>query len=217
MKRQRGISVKTMLCTMLMAWGVTLMTAAQDQLRRTLMSMPDSIVPFLNHSMMGELLEFAGRGGTAEVKNKLDGMTSLDTLLSDYAAFSLTKVDKMHILLLPRVAEEPIVCMVHSCYGPEPESTVSFFSTDWKRLPNEELLTAVTVDELLQRPDTMTMDRFLELRRLIDPCLVFVDVIPQERALVFSLSKPLLTEEDKKALHAVVVQKTIKWNGNTFK
>ena len=205
-----------MLCALLIAWGFMITVPAQDYMRRTLMAMPDSIMPLINHSMMGELVEFAARGGAAEVKNKLDGMTSLDSLTNNYASFTLTKADKMQLMLLQRSVGDTIICLVRSFYGPEPESQVQFFSLDWKSITDKSLLPNVTVDDLLQKPDTMTEESFQRLKKLIDPCLVFVSVYPQEQRLSFSLSKPLLSEADKKALDAIILQKSVKWDGKTF-
>ncbi|MBR4388738.1 MAG: DUF3256 family protein [Prevotella sp.] len=216
MKHLTHISAMRWLCALVMAWGSVAMAPAQDVMRRTLMTIPDSIVPFLNHSMIGELVEFAGRGGTAEVKNKLDGMSSLDTLTQSYAAFTLTKVDKMQLMLLPRTAGDSIICLLHTYYGPEPESTVRFYSMGWQRLSDDEFLTPVTFDELVHRPDTMDADKFMALRKLFDPCLISVVADPRELTLTFSLSKPLLSEADKKALDPIVLQKTVKWSGKTF-
>ena len=216
MKRLVHISTMRWLCALAVAWGCATMSLAQDVMRRTLMTIPDSIVPFVNHSMIGELVEFAGRGGTAEVKNKLDGMTSLDSLTQTYAAFSLTQVDKMQLMFLPRTVGDSIICLIHTCYGPEPESTVQFYTMGWQQLSNDEFVAPMTVDQLVQRPDTMDADEFMTLRRLIDPCLVCVVPDPQEKTLTFSLSKPLLNEKKKKAVKSILLQRTVKWNGKTF-
>ena len=197
--------------------GLAGTSQAQVSMRRVLMSMPDSMAPYLNHSMMGELVEFAERSGSAEVKNKLEGTTSLDTLTAEYASLSLSQVVRMEVLLLQRALGDTILCVVNTYRGPEPESTVRFFDATWQSLPGDALLSPVGLGALLHRPDTMSVEEYQRLCRMVDPCLIAVSVNPGDKGLTFSLSKPLLSKEDKQALDAIVLQKYVKWDGITFK
>lgn len=211
------LKIKRWIGLLAFACGLTGVAQAQVSMRRVLMSIPDTLVPYLNHSMMGELVEFAGRSGKAEVKNKLDGTTSLDTLTEGYAALSLSKVAKMEVLFLPRSVGDTILCVVNTYQGPEPESVVRFYEPSWKALPTNDLLPDIGIESLVYRPDTMAVEDFEALRRFIDPCLISVTLHPQDQSLTFSLSKPLLSETDRKALDAIVLQKYVKWNGEMFK
>ncbi len=214
----KGMSmIKGMLVALALfcCWGNV--ASAQITMRRVLMAMPDSMAPYLNHSMMGELVEFAERSGRGEVKNKLEGTTSLDVFSPDYASLSMSQVAKMEVLFLPRTLGDTILCVVNTYQGPEPESVVRFYDPSWKPLSDDGLLAPFDKEALVRKPDTMAMEEYERLSRMIDPCLIAASVNPQEKSLTFSLSKPLLSKDDKQALDAILLQKYVKWDGETFK
>ena len=56
-----------------------------------LVSMPDSVVPYLNHNLRLEFAELQEMGVKAEVKNLLGETSVMDTLTADFAQLRTSK------------------------------------------------------------------------------------------------------------------------------
>jgi hypothetical protein len=69
---------------------------------------------------------------------------------------------------------------------------------------------------LIQRPDTMSQERFEQLQRLIDPLMVSAEMSPADLSLSFSVSTPMLLKEDKERVKAILLQRKFKWDGQRY-
>ena len=67
----------------------------------------------------------------------------------------------------------------------------------------------------MQRPDTMAVERYDELVRFFDPVMISAVMTP-DNDLIFQLSTPMVTKEEKKQLDAILLQKKLKWNRQRF-
>mgnify|MGYP003457525020 FL=1 len=104
--------------------------------------------------------------------------------------------------------------MVTTCYGPEADSNIRFYDTKWNPLPI--VVKMPSVDNFFQRPDTMSVQRFNELKKTVEPVMISGRLSSKNNSLTLSLSKPLLNKDEKKALDVVLQQVTLVWNGKTF-
>ncbi len=188
---------------------------AQRTMRDFIISMPDSLVEYLNKTKRTEMVDFYDMGVKAETSNLLQGATVLDSLTKDFADISLNKSVRMQLALLPRLNDDSLICMVQTFMGEAPESEVAFFDTQWQHVDADGLLEKVPSSMLLHRPDTMTVERYEQLVRLLDPVMVAADVSP-DKSITFSLSMPMTTKEEREELKSVILQKKLKWNGKRF-
>ena len=188
---------------------------AQRTMRDFIITMPDSLVEYLNKTKRTEMVDFYDMGVKAETFNLLQGSTVLDSLTSTFADISVNKSQRMQLALLPLHEADTLICMVNSFLGEAPESEVHFFNTQWMPLPSKDFLDEVTASQLMQRPDTMTMERYDELVRFFDPVMIAAVMTPDSN-LIFQLSTPMVTTEEKKQLDAIMLQKKFKWNHQRF-
>ncbi len=188
---------------------------AQRTMRDFIITMPDSLVEYLNKTKRTEMVDFYDMGVKAETFNLLQGSTVLDSLSSTFADISVNKSQRMQLALLPLHEADTLICMVNSFLGEAPESEVHFFNTQWMPLPSKDFLDEVTASQLMQRPDTMTMERYDELVRFFDPVMIAAVMTPDSN-LIFQLSTPMVTTEEKKQLVAIMLQKKFKWNRQRF-
>ena len=100
--------------------------------------------------------------------------------------------------------------------GEAPESVVSFYDTKWGKRDEKEFLSIVEPSLLVNKPDTMDVERYEQLVKLVDPIMVQAVFLPEDQSLEFSLSTPLLTLKEKESLNAILVQRKLKWNGRMF-
>ena len=188
---------------------------AQRTMRDFIITMPDSLVEYLNKTKRTEMVDFYDMGVKAETVNLLQGSTVLDSLNSTFADISVNKSQRMQLALLPLHEADTLICMVNSFLGEAPESEVHFFNTQWMPMPSNDFLDEVTSSQLLQRPDTMAVERYDELVRFFDPVMISAVMTP-DNDLIFQLSTPMVTKEEKKQLDAILLQKKLKWNRQRF-
>ena len=188
---------------------------AQRTMRDFIITMPDSLVEYLNKTKRTEMVDFYDMGVKAETFNLLQGSTVLDSLTSTFADISVNKSQRMQLALLPLHEADTLICMVNSFLGEAPESEVHFFNTQWMPMPSKDFLDEVTASQLMQRPDTMDVERYDELVKFFDPVMIAAVLTPDSN-LIFQLSTPMVTTEEKKQLDAIVLQKKFKWNRQRF-
>ena len=199
---------------------VVAFAAQAKSLRELWVSMPDSLVPVLSQNMRVEFVELQDMKVKAEVTTLLGDTSVLDTLTNDFMQVRLNRVCTLQMKVLPQTDGDSIICMVRTLAAPEKESEVMFFDQQWRQLDlarcyDGEDLQGVC-ESLLQRPDTMSMSRFEELKAMVEPRMMSALLMQHENAIVFRLALPLLSAEDKKLINVIKAQTKFNWNGRTF-
>ena len=190
------------------AWG-------QMQMSHVLKTMPDTLLPYLDASKRTELIDFYNMGVEAKTVNKFGGDTVLDTLATHYASLRLNESSTLQLLLLPQEGPDTLICAVRTYLGEVPESTVSFFAADWRRLDSSAYLAPLSPMALVERPDTMSLEQYETVLKILDPVMLEAR-LEADYTLTWTVSAPLLNEAERKALEAVALQRKLKWNGKTF-
>ena len=214
-------------CLLLASLGV-----GAKSMKDLLVSMPDSLMPYLDKNLRQEMPELQEMGVKAEVKNLLGDNCVMDTLTADFLQIRMSKLSTLQVKKLPAEAGDSLLCVVKTFAGPEKESELYLFDQNWipqnvsfalKSLNNckDSLDVGMALNSLatslLQKPDTMSEEHFLELKKMIEPKMVNAMLLPSEDAIVVRLSLPLLSAEDKQSVNAIKVQRKLKLNGKTFK
>lgn len=216
------MNIKLFLLT-LISLMVAIATPAKS-MRSLWQCMPDSLIPYLDANLRQEMVDFADMQVKTQVKNLLDGNSSLDTLTSNYADISLNSCSRMQLRLLPSSQGDSLLCMVLTVSAPERESVVRFFTQAWQPIPSQRIPQVLmpdgkgfTPDVYLVRPDTMSQARFDELRAMIEPAMVYATLSPSDDSLILQLAFPLVSDEQRKALDIIRMQRKLKWDGVSFK
>lgn len=209
-----------------MIWGLGFLLASQSvnakSLKELWISMPDSLAFTLNQSMRTELVELQEMGVKSEVTNMLGTNAVLDTLTHDFAQVRLSKAAMLQMKLLPYDAgKDSLLCMVKTYAAPEKESEVLFFNQKWESLNPSAFFGSQSFDDILnsliEKPDTMSEEKFEEIKTMLEPKMMSALLFQHENMIVFRLSLPLLSAEEKKQVNAVKVQRKFKWIDNEFK
>ena len=77
------------------------LSVSAKSMREVWISMPDSIIPYLDKNLRMELIDFIDMKVKAEVKNKLDENTEIDVFSDNYVSIRLNGSSQMQIKLLP--------------------------------------------------------------------------------------------------------------------
>jgi hypothetical protein len=183
-------------------------------------SMPDSLLPYVDKNHRLEMTEFIQMGLSGDVDNQLGGKSDMDTLTADYLHVILNESSEMHLRRMPMPQGDSILCMVRTWKGPAPESAIYFFTQDWKRLNIEQPLDsahiASTEQWLLAKPDTMTAERFAELKEKLSPRMVSARLFVDSNDLEVRLSMPFAYTDDKDELERITPPKRFRWKDGKF-
>ena len=114
-------------------------------MRDVIKQMPDSLVPYLKQNARLDFIDFIDSGMKAEVSNDLGGKSQLTELSDVFASIKLSSASIIQLRLLD--VQEPvddarqILCMVRTFGGDLRESTIGFYSVNWRPLPIEQRIT----------------------------------------------------------------------------
>ena len=184
------------------------------------LAMPDSLLPYMPKESREECVDLKERNLEAKVTNLLRGETVLDTLTSSFLQVRLSRSAMLQMRVLPAEGGDSLICVVKTLNAPAKESEIMFYDAAWRPVPRLQQAMDAMRDslpaKLLVRPDSMSEERFSELSRMIDPVMVYATLSMDEDVLTFSLSTPLLSDEDRKSVACVLSQRKFKWDGHSF-
>lgn len=212
MKKSRIIAL---FCLLLVGYGIDAKT-----MKDLLVSMPDSIVPLLNKNLRTELVELHEMKVKAEVNNLLGETSVMDTITRNFFQIRLDAACSFQVKMLPAAEGDSLLCMVRTFSAPEKDSEVMLFDQQWRTLDTSRLFggkgLADVQESLMQKPDTMSEQRFRELKTMVEPRMMSAILFEHDNSIVFRLSLPLLSEEEKKQVNAIKVQRKFNWDGKCF-
>lgn len=181
--------VKTLLAFLL---ATTTLLSHGQSMQKIWISMPDSIVPYLNAQVRGNMVEAFGTG--EKTVNLVSGQSHIDSLTSDYLKAHISEAATIEIKRLFSTAQnDSIVVCVSTFYGPEPESKLAFFDMAWRPIT----VNVPIIKSIFQRPDTMSVEHFEEILVTIDPEMLTYSLSPNNTLLRVTYSLPMLTAEEK--------------------
>ena len=192
-----------------------LFTASAKDMRELWLSMPDSLIGYMDKSKRLALLDHVDMNTTAELTNKLEGKTNLDTLTSNFMQVTLNKVVDLRMTLLPSTGEgatDSILCVVRTYRNAEPESVVELYDQSWKRLRKIDF----DAEMFFNRPDTMSQERYEQIRSLVSVLFVKAELREGSDVLVLTPSLPFNTREEKEIIKPIILQINVKWDGKIF-
>ena len=192
------------------------MSIAQEAVSRVFISMPDSILPYLDASQRQELADDIAQKEKPIVVNSLGDTTRIDNISTDYMKLYCNKAHTIEMKILPRVQEkDSIICLVNTYNGPAEESDITFFDMAWQKL-NQNLTPSVKPQQLLAKPDTLSDEDYSSLAELLDPTLIKINLSPKSRTVTYQLSIPAVPNDKKKQLEGLLSQMNFNWDGERF-
>ena len=183
-------------------------------------TVPDSIVPAIDRVRRLEMLDLVDYKVKAEVKNRLGSNSVIDTLTASYLHVTISASSEMAMTLLSCESGDTVVCVVRTYKGPEPDSAIAFYTSQWKPLAPACYMPFRSLSEswqqLTARPDTISPERYGELMSLVRVPLVGAVLAADGQHVDLSLSVPMLGIDDRPAVAAIAVTRRMTWNGQRF-
>ncbi len=209
---------KAVLVPLLMAAAAAV---AQDRMNGILDRMPEGIILGIDREQQSELAMSRGAGDTIRIRNLLGGTTEIDSISDDFVRITSGKFIETQVRVLDRAGTQGLICVVRTIGKPVAESTVRFFDMDWS--PAGETFSLPDTDSpeallglFVERPDTMTLERFDELVRYIEPVMVSAD-FSREGRMTLRMGIPLTAGDVAGELRAIIRRLEYTWDGEAFR
>ena len=227
MEKDHAVSLKQLMTLVLMltTFSIHLPAKTVAEIWKT---MPDTIVPYLDPQQRQEMPSYASMHVDGSVDNLLEGKCRMDTLTNSYAHIQLNATKSIQLKLLPTSNQDSIVCLVETWLTgsvdkdsiPTGESAIRFFTQDWKELSTAQFLGAPSVNDLAgmltTKPDTMPEQTYKALKEKLDPQMVLAEINADDNTLHLKISCPLLSKEEYKELHQILVTRQLSWRNGSY-
>lgn len=198
------------------------LTAVANNIEEMFINMPDSIIPYLNINIRTDMVDKYKNKTNIETNNLLDGKSMIKEIAGNRIDIQLNKVTSLSITQLEKSDSTKVLCLIKNYGNPVMESNISFYTSDWKVIENKDFGLPDFSDSKLMTemltccPDTMSMEKFKETVKKIEPTMVAA-TFSEDNTINVTISCPILNNEEKKSLETIKKQKSFKWNGNIFK
>lgn len=170
-----------------------------QELRSLFVAMPDSVLPLLTKTNRMDCIDFLDSNMKAEVKNRFNNTSELKVLTKDYLELQLTSQSSVEMKLLPMNDSVKVVCMVHTVCGPVCDSEITFYDTQWKRLPSKNFITLPEVDRFYYL--NTNEESYATVRKAADMYLMKANLSSEASTLTFIYTTPeYLSKEDREKL-----------------
>lgn len=204
-----------LLCLLVMS---VLPLKAQD-MAAVFIAMPDEYVPQLEDAWRKDLVDLYRSSGKAQLKNNMNGYSSLEKLTDNYLLLQSTERTTIEMKLLPLVNNTFVICQVVTVKGPVADSCVSFFSPDWKPLETTDMLTPVAADWFIREDADKQSVSYLESTSRLDMDLFRFQLSPDDYTLTQVYTTPeYLDKETQKKLKPFLkdAPKVFTWKKSSF-
>jgi len=204
----------------LLVMAVLLSVSVQSKTLRDLwLSMPDSLLPTLNKNLRLEFMDLVDMQVKPEVKNLLGEECLMDSVTSDFLEVTTSSSAQIQMGLLPQASGDSVLCVVKTYSAPEKESVVKFYNQQWQELPCKNFFSSEVWQLgkfLKEKHDTLSEGKYRELISSIEPFMVLAKLSMNDNSMIFKVSLPLVSVEDKTNIEALLVQRKFKWDGKKF-
>lgn len=193
-----------------------------QSMRQVWINLPDSVAPYLNESKRTELADYVSMNMDAVVQNHLKDTTRITVLTRDYIDVRLSAASRLQMKLLPWSGGETdsLICVISTHEGPAAESCLAFYDHNWQQVQIEQPLPTefnlADARSFIQHPDSLSDADYDELRSLVSPLYVKMELSQDDNSLTVSVSLPPLSTDEQMRIKPYLLQRKFNWNGKRF-
>lgn len=178
-------------------WALfTVVSLTAQEAKHVFVNMPDSILPLLTQINRADCIDFLESNMQAIVKNRFEQVSEMARLTNDYISLSLTPQSTFELKLLPLNDSTHLICTVQTVCSEACDSRITFYTTDWKKLPTATHLpeppqTTDFLPDTLSATITDTLGSSWEnLRNEADMLLMRASLADSTTTLTFTYTTP---------------------------
>lgn len=205
--------------TMCLCLACIWMCSLQAQEAKTcFINMPDSLSPLLTSVNRADCIDFLESKMKAEVTNRFEGKSEMTALSSDYISMQVTSQSSWQMKLLATSDTTKLICVVSTACAPGCDSSVRFYTTDWKELPASSYLTLPVLDDFLDLPDSLQSYEVRDAAEQADMLLMKAGLSAEDDSLVFTFTTPDYMDKEAAAKLKPYLRRPVVyvWKGNGY-
>ncbi len=173
------------------AVGLFVSTALQAQEAKTLfVNMPDSLSPLLTKVNREDCIDFLESKMKAQVENRFGKKSEMTDLGKDYIRMQMSAQSTWQMKVLALNDSTNVICTVSTACAPACDSSIHFYTDDWKPLPESRFITLLVMADFLNAPDSTGIYDFDEACRSADILLMKADFNRENTELTVTLATP---------------------------
>lgn len=171
--------------------GLFSSTSLQAQEAKTLfINMPDSLSLLLTKVNREDCIDFLESKMKAQVENRFGKKSEMTELGKDYIHMQMSPQTTWQMKVLALNDTTNVICTVSTACAPACDSSIRFYTTDWKALDESQFVTLPVMTDFLNTPDSTLIYNFDEARRSADMLLMKMDFGKENTELTVTLTTP---------------------------
>ena len=171
--------------------GLFSLASLQAQEAKTLfVNIPDSLTPLLTKVNREDCIDFLESKMKAQVENRFGKKSEMTELGTDYVRMQMSPQTSWQMKVLALSDTTKGVCLVSTACAPACDSSLRFYTTDWKPLADSQFISLPVMSDFLSTPDSTTIYDFDEARRSADMLLMKADFSKDNSELTLTLTTP---------------------------
>lgn len=173
------------------AVGLFASTVLWAQEAKTLfVNMPDSLSPLLTKVNREDCIDFLESKMKAQVENRFGKKSEMTDLSKDYIRMQMSSQSIWQMKVLALNDSTNVICTVSTACAPACDSSIRFYTDDWKPLTASLFITLPVMGDFLNTPDSASVYEFDEARRSADILLMKADFNKENTELTVTLTTP---------------------------
>ena len=171
--------------------GLFSLASLQAQEAKTLfVNIPDSLTPLLTKVNREDCIDFLESKMKAQVENRFGKKSEMTELGTDYVRMQMSPQTSWQMKVLALSYTTKVGCLVSTACAPACDSSLRFYTTDWKPLADSQFISLPVMSDFLSTPDSTTIYDFDEARRSADMLLMKADFSKDNSELTLTLTTP---------------------------
>lgn len=118
-------------------WGRAELPKAADLFA----SAPASVFPLLDRDARLDMIDYAANNLTTPTNNALDGRSYITAMTPESVTIKLSDSSTAQLVVLPGKGDEAVVALISTVAAPGLDSSISFYTPEWTRLPSADYFT----------------------------------------------------------------------------
>ncbi len=171
--------------------GFFSLTSLQAQEAKTLfVNIPDSLSPLLTKVNRADCVDFLESKMKAQVENRFGKKSEMTELGKDFIRMQMSPQATWQMKVLALNDTTNVICTVATACAPACDSSIRFYTTDWKPLTESPFITLPVMADFLNTPDSAGVYVFDEARRSADMLLMKADFNKENTELTVTFTTP---------------------------
>ena len=133
-----------------------------------------------------DCIDFLSSKMKAQVENRFGQKSEMTDLSKDYIRMQMTPETSWQMKVLALNDTTNVICTVATAC----DSSIRFYTTDWKLLTDHSFITLPVMSDFLITPDSTSIYEFDEASRSADILLMKVELSKENTELTVTLSTP---------------------------